>query len=195
MQYSLRIRIQRTELNCEIANTFIQDYFNSRYKMTWTEKSSCSPKMQKFWKHTISIWIQHVYSCTSNSVLAGQPSPRPGVFIEDNKLVIKWKPKTGCHLERVIVKVLRDGVPWKTHTATNGQHETTMSVPKTSAVYAVLTEFFYVKQFVERSDYVIISYEPGESRTSSLFPSSSDIRTQIWVQNFARRKYPVRLTV
>ncbi|KAA0185385.1 hypothetical protein FBUS_05254 [Fasciolopsis buskii] len=95
---------------------------------------------------------------------AGQPSPRPGVFIEDNKLVIKWKPKTGCHLERVIVKVLRDGVPWKTHTATNGQHETTMSVPKTSAVYAVLTEFFYVKQFVERSDYVIISYEPVPQR-------------------------------
>ncbi|TPP58974.1 hypothetical protein FGIG_10769 [Fasciola gigantica] len=84
----------------------------------------------------------------------------PKVTIMNNNLVINWKPRTKCHLERVSITVLKDGVIWKTHNVTNVMQETILQVPSIKAVYAVSIEFTYFGQFVERSDYAVVNYEP-----------------------------------
>ncbi|THD28855.1 hypothetical protein D915_000289 [Fasciola hepatica] len=84
----------------------------------------------------------------------------PKVTIMNNNLVINWKPRAKCHLESASITVLKDSIIWKKLNVTNAIQETILQVPSVKAVYAVSIEFTYFGQFVERSDYAVVNYEP-----------------------------------
>ncbi|THD28856.1 hypothetical protein D915_000290 [Fasciola hepatica] len=92
--------------------------------------------------------------------MQGFNEPTPEVSIENDIMVIQWKPRAECHLESIGVIVLKDDVTWKTQNVTHGEQKITLPVPRTNAIYTVSIEFVYLNQFVDRSKYVVVNYSP-----------------------------------